>query len=51
MPAESDLPMLLGAFIIPKADPTVPPCWVNDFRQSNTKRVTETGGESSLEWG
>jgi hypothetical protein len=31
-----------GAFIIPKADPTVLPRWVNDYRQLNTNTVTDS---------
>ena len=31
-----------GAFIIPKADPTVLPRWVNDFRQLNANTVTDS---------
>ncbi len=31
-----------GAFIIPKADPTVLPRWVNDYRQLNTNTITDS---------
>ena len=31
-----------GAFIIPKADPTALPRWVNDYRQLNTNTVTDS---------
>jgi hypothetical protein len=31
-----------GAFIIPKADPTVLPQWVNDYRQLNTNTITDS---------
>ena len=31
-----------GAFIIPKADPTALPRWVNDYRQLNAKTVTDS---------
>ena len=37
----SDAPAGSGAFIIPKADPTVLPRWVNDFRQLNTNTITD----------
>jgi hypothetical protein len=30
-----------GAFIIPKADPTVLPRWVNDYRQLNSNTITD----------
>ena len=38
----SDAPAGSGAFIIPKADPTVLPRWVNDFRQLNTNTITDS---------
>jgi hypothetical protein len=38
----SDAPAGSGAFIIPKADPTVLPRWVNDYRQLNTNTVTDS---------
>ena len=38
----SNAPAGSGAFIIPKADPTVLPRWVNDFRQLNLNTVTES---------
>ncbi len=31
-----------GAFIIPKADPTVLPRWVNDYRQLNSNTITDS---------
>ena len=30
------------AFIIPKSDPSVLPCWVNDYRQLNANTVTDS---------
>jgi hypothetical protein len=38
----SQAPTGSGAFIIPKADPTVLPRWVNDYRQLNTNTVTDS---------
>jgi hypothetical protein len=38
----SSAPAGSGAFIIPKADPTVLPRWVNDYRQLNTNTVTDS---------
>jgi hypothetical protein len=38
----SSAPAGSGAFIIPKADPTVLPCWVNDYRQLNSNTVTDS---------
>ena len=38
----SDAPAGSGAFIIPKADPTVLPRWVNDYRQLNSNTVTDS---------
>ena len=38
----SDAPAGSGAFIIPKADPTVLPRWVNDYRQLNTNTITDS---------
>lgn len=38
----SHAPTGSGAFIIPKADPTVLPRWVNDFRQLNANTVTDS---------
>lgn len=35
----SSAPVGSGAFIIPKADPNVLPCWVNDYWQLNTNTV------------
>ena len=32
----------MGAFIIPKADPTVVPHWVNDYRQLNANTVPDS---------
>jgi RNase H-like domain found in reverse transcriptase/Reverse transcriptase (RNA-dependent DNA polymerase)/Integrase zinc binding domain len=37
----SHAPTGSGAFIIPKADPTVLPRWVNDYRQLNANTVTD----------
>ena len=37
----SQAPSGSGAFIIPKADPTVLPRWVNDYRQLNANTVTD----------
>jgi hypothetical protein len=37
----SDAPAGSGAFIIPKADPTVLPWWVNDYRQLNSNTITD----------
>jgi hypothetical protein len=38
----SSAPAGSGAFIIPKADLTVLPRWVNDYRQLNTNTVTDS---------
>ena len=38
----SDAPTGSGAFIIPKADPTVLPRWVNDYRQLNANTVPDS---------
>ena len=38
----SQAPTGSGAFIIPKADPTVLPRWVNDYRQLNANTVTDS---------
>ena len=38
----SHAPTGSGGFIIPKADPTVLPRWVNDFRQLNANTVTDS---------
>jgi reverse transcriptase-like protein/integrase-like protein len=38
----SNAPMGSGAFIIPKADPTVLPQWVNDYCLLNTNTVTDS---------
>ena len=38
----SHAPTRLAAFIIPKADPTVLPCWVNDYWQLNSNTVTDS---------
>ena len=38
----SHAPAGSGAFIIPKADPTVLPRWVNDYRQLNSNTVTDS---------
>ena len=38
----SSVPTGSGAFIIPKADPTVLPRWVNDYRQLNANTVTDS---------
>ena len=38
----SHAPTGSGAFIIPKADPTVLPRWVNDYRQLNSNTVTDS---------
>ena len=38
----SDAPAGSGAFIIPKADPTVLPRWVNDYRQLNANTVPDS---------
>ena len=38
----SHAPTGSGAFIIPKADPTVLPRWVNDYRQLNANTVTDS---------
>ena len=38
----SSSPFASPAFIIPKTDPTVLPCWVNDFRQLNENTVTDS---------
>ena len=38
----SDAPAGCGAFIIPKADPTVLPRWVNDYRQLNANTITDS---------
>jgi hypothetical protein len=38
----SDAPAGSGAFIIPKADPTVLPRWVNDYRQLNENTVPDS---------
>lgn len=37
----SEAPAGSGAFIIPKADVTVLPRWVNDYRQLNTNTITD----------
>ena len=37
----SEAPAGSGAFIIPKADPSVLPRWVNDFRQLNSNTITD----------
>ena len=37
----SEAPAGSGAFIIPKADPTVLPRWVNDYRQLNSNTITD----------
>ena len=38
----SSAPAGSAAFIIPKADPTVLPRWVNDYRQLNSNTVTDS---------
>ena len=38
----SNAPAGSGAFIIPKADPTVLPRWVNDYRQLNSNTITDS---------
>lgn len=38
----SSAPTGSGAFIIPKADPTVLPRWVNNYRQLNSNTVTDS---------
>ena len=38
----SSSPFASPAFIIPKADPNVLPCWVNDYRQLNENTVTDS---------
>jgi hypothetical protein len=38
----SSAPAGSGTFIIPKADPTVLPRWVNDYRQLNSNTVTDS---------
>ena len=38
----SSAPTGSSAFIIPKADPTVLPQWVNDYRQLNSNTVTDS---------
>ena len=38
----SSAPAGCGAFIIPKADPTVLPQWVNDYHQLNMNTVTDS---------
>lgn len=38
----SDAPAGSGAFIIPKADPTVLPRWVNDYRQLNANTIPDS---------
>ena len=38
----SQAPTGSGAFIVPKADPTVLPRWVNDYRQLNTNTITDS---------
>ena len=38
----SSAPAGSGAFIIPKADPTALPRWVNDYRQLNANTITDS---------
>src|SRR6266702_8086389 len=38
----SSAPAGSGTFIIPKADPTILPRWVNDYRQLNSNTITDS---------
>src|SRR5258705_7646272 len=38
----SNFPYASPAFLIPKADPTATPRWVNDYRQLNANTITDS---------